>query len=163
MRMLLWTAAFGLYGSSSAILCWRQGLPVINPASIMNIIFWGIPAVICASQLIPYEAYLRISSSGFEVRDLFREWSCPWTDVVAFQGVRTTGTAKQMVVFKLRPGSGRLVAAPVASRWLHMWDGCLPNTYGMSVDDLVRLLNEYRMQYGGAQQRAETGEAQESW
>jgi hypothetical protein len=152
-KALILTAVFALPGAIDVLI-----LGPYHLGTQLNTLFWGIPCLICASQLWPSAAYLKLERGGFQVREFFRQWSCAWPDVVTFQSVRTFG-ASEMVVFKLTPGLGSRVAAPVASRWLNGWDGRLPDTYGLTAQSLASLLNEYRLKSGAAQQGVEADEA----
>jgi hypothetical protein len=113
---------------------------------------WSVVSLTCASQLLPGAAYLRLGAGGLEVRAFFRQWSCGWADILAFETARTFGSG-EIVVFKLRPQLAGTVTAPAASRWLNpRWDGRLPDTYGLTAKSLASLLNEYRLKCGAAQQ-----------
>jgi hypothetical protein len=109
--------------------------------------FWATVAIIQATQLLPGAAYLKLSDAGFEVRSSFRQWSCRWDDVVAFEVVRPFGFGA-IVTFRLVPGAPFSVMAPALSRWMTRRDGILPDSYRMSPEALVLLLNEYKARSG---------------
>ena len=95
--------------------------------SPFGLVLWGGISIVCASQLEPGAAYLKLNTLGFEVRAFFRQWYCLWPDVMVFDTARTFGSG-EMVVFRLSPSVATGVMAPVASRWLDSrWDGRLPD------------------------------------
>jgi hypothetical protein len=113
-----------------------------EPIGWFPALFFGLCAVVFGVILLPNSAYLRVSQDGFTVCSLFRAQSYRWSDVGPF----TVGRIgpNRMVVFNF---SDQYRAAPRARKLasaLTGYEGALPDSYGMSLEDLASLLNEYR-------------------
>jgi hypothetical protein len=113
-----------------------------EPMGWLPALFFGLCVVVFVVTLLPNSAYLRVSQDGFTVCSLFRAQSYRWSDVGPF----TVGRIgpNRMVVFNF---SGRYRAQPRARKAaaaLTGYEGALPDSYGMSLEELASLLNGYR-------------------
>lgn len=123
------------------------GITMINENALLawaTIIFFGIAIIIFIIVLLPNSSYLRLSAQGFEIRTLYRTSFMEWNDVEDF-GVGHI-RLKKMVILKLNSNNMLSKTAKVAKMLTGM-EGALPDTYGMSADELSRILSEWKMKY----------------
>lgn len=121
------------------------GVLMISAGQLVGLLtagFFGLGVIVFGALLLPNSAYLRLGPDGFTVCSLFRAHSYRWSDVGPFSVDRVG--LNRMVVFNYSDdyrGSPRLrrVAAAMAG-----YEGALPDSYGMKLEDLADLLNEYR-------------------
>ncbi len=105
--------------------------------------FFGFCAVVAAIQLV-YRSTLTLTTDGFTFTALRRRVTRRWKDVDSFVPVHTSAFSGVVGI--------RLVGSPdqhsdlrKAARNVWGYDGgALPDTYGMTVDELAALLNEWR-------------------
>lgn len=110
-------------------------------------LFFGLCALVFVVQLLPNASYLQLNQNGFTVCALFRSYTLNWTDVSAFE-VAWVGVdrmkSNRMIVFNFsnnyrHHATARRLAISIAG-----YEGALPDTYGLSHQNLADLLNEYR-------------------
>jgi len=106
--------------------------------------FFGLGIPVAIVQLIPGSTYLRIDNDGLTLCNMFRETKIPW-DIIDRFGVAT---------IKTEYSTGKMVGinftssykkAKVMRRFINAisgFDGALPSSFGMKVEELVDLLNE---------------------
>jgi hypothetical protein len=107
---------------------------------------FGLGLPVFGLQFHPQAAYLHLAPEGFTICCLFRAYTVRWGDVRKF-GVVTIALNK-MVGLNFRPeyvASGR---ARGISKELSGYEGALPDTYGMKVQELVDLMERLRQEYG---------------
>jgi hypothetical protein len=107
-------------------------------------VFFGLCTLVIAAALLPNASYLRVGPDGFTLCSLFRAHSYRWSDVSGFSVDRVG--PNRMVVFDFSEefqGMPRLRRFAAA---LGGHEGGLPDSYGMPLEDLAGLLNEYREQ-----------------
>ena len=106
--------------------------------------FFGLGLAVSLANLWPGASYLKLTRKGMECRSLFRRWPfIPWETVGEF-GVSSVSNdeSRSMVVFnRFVPAPPRLAAF---NRGLVGKRDALPDTYGMSPEELADLLNEWR-------------------
>jgi hypothetical protein len=105
-------------------------------------LFFGLGVVVFGVILLPNCAYLRVSQDGFTVCSLFRAHSYRWSDVGPFTVDRIG--PNRMVVFNFSDQYRALPLARKAASAITGYEGALPDSYGMSLEELACLLNEYR-------------------
>lgn len=105
-------------------------------------LFFGLGVVVFGVILLPNSAYLRVSQDGFTVCSLFRAHSYRWSDVGPFTVDRIG--PNRMVVFNFSDQYRALPLARKAASAITGYEGALPDSYGMSLEELACLLNEYR-------------------
>lgn len=108
-----------------------------------GLVFFALCSVVAVVSLLPNSAYLRLTRDDFEVRSLFRSQRLRWKDVKAFRPGRIG--AKAMVLYDFAPSyaGGRRMRA--VSSAIAGTEGALPDSYGLSVADLARLLEAWRV------------------
>lgn len=110
------------------------------------LIFFGLLCLMAlAPFLCPRRFYLHLSPEGFEARSLFHKTFTRWRDASRFE-VRWLVFTK-LVVFNYGPAHHSYEWIKKANRMVGDFEGGLPDTYGLSADELVRLLNEWRERY----------------
>jgi hypothetical protein len=115
---------------------------IAAPLGIFVTAFFGIFTIISIMMLMPGSSSLRIDGNGFETTTLFafRKTYC-WRDVSDFAEGAIFG--KSRVVFNAEKQHLRayekLKAALTEGN-----NGYLPDNYGMSADDLARLMTSWR-------------------
>jgi len=115
-----------------------QGWPVI--------VFFGLCVVVNGVTLVPGSSYLRLTTRGFEVRNLFRTHTETWSHIDSFVAYANRTSRTRLVGFRFVVGqvvSPTTEVARRAARRIGGVDGALPDTYGMSAEDLAALMNEY--------------------
>jgi hypothetical protein len=110
--------------------------------------FFGLAVPVFAFQFHPKSAYLRLTAEGFTYCSLFRAHTTPWVDVQEF-GMTYLGTGPILyVAWDFVPeysGSGK---ARRVSKALCGYEAALPDTYGMSADELARIMSGMLEQHG---------------
>lgn len=108
-----------------------------------GLVFFALCSVVAVVSLLPSSAYLRLTRDDFEVRSLFRSQRVRWTDVKAFRPGRIGVNAMVLYDFAPSYAEGRRMRA--VSSAIGGAEGALPDSYGRSVADLARLLEEWRV------------------
>ncbi|MBD0370522.1 MAG: PH domain-containing protein [Pyrinomonadaceae bacterium] len=138
--------------------------------SWLVIIFFGLGSVVFALQLFSNASSLQLSSEGFTVRSLFRSHSYRWSDVEGF-AVGRMGNIKhegaglaldvagafipgamnprgiKTVVFNFSPSYQNKHALRKINKGLSGYEACLPDTYGMSAENLAELMKEWQRRF----------------
>jgi len=104
--------------------------------------FFGLGVIVAIVQLLPNASHLHLTESGLEVRTLYRSWSVSWNDI-AFFAAASIGP-NRMVVFNYSDHCDRAKMMRGFARKIAGYEGALPDTYGMSADQLADLLNNWK-------------------
>jgi hypothetical protein len=121
----------------------REDGPV---AAWLTIVFFGLGAAVFGANLLPGSSYLKLTSEGFEQRVLFRTHSEAWKNIQRFEAYRNPTSSSRLVGLFYEPdyaSTARGVAGRKISRSMVGVDGALPDTYGMSADELAELMNNW--------------------
>jgi hypothetical protein len=108
---------------------------------------FGLGVLTAAVLSLPNSSYLRLGPDGFTVCSMFRSHSYRWSDVATFEVGRIG--VNRMIVFNFSPGytgakRGRLLATAMTG-----YEAALPDSYGMPLESLAALLNQYRQRHPG--------------
>lgn len=108
----------------------------------LGIIFFGLGSIVFTLHLIPGSSQLKLSEEGFTITSLFKSHLIKWEDIERFY-ISNIGRRKA-VVFDYsknhkKHNAGKAIAKAVAK--VH---GALPDNYGMKLEDLAKLLNEWK-------------------
>jgi hypothetical protein len=144
LKMLLLALGSGVFVSSGLWLLPRQ--PIIAVASI---VFFGLCGVVGLVGLLPGSSYLTLTERGFEFASLFRRHFVPWSNVESFVPVKIQ--FNRLVGWNYSPAfreSQRLRGLNTAIAGV---EAALPDTYGMSAEQLVNLMNRVRERYVNAE------------
>jgi hypothetical protein len=115
-------------------------------AAWLTIVVFGLSAAVFSANLLPGSSYLKLTSEGFERRVLFRTHSEAWKNIQRFEAYRNPTSSSRLVGFFYEPdyaSSARGAAGRKISRSMVGVDGALPDTYGMSADELAELMNNW--------------------
>lgn len=93
-------------------------------------------------QCIPGASELRLSAEGFTVRTLYRSRSYRWEEVSSFHPIRFV---RKYVGFEVTGAQDHTRLAGL-ERTLTGFRANLPDTYGLSAEDLAALMNNWRNQ-----------------
>jgi len=144
VRKWLWVLAAAIVFVVAGILSIEQPRHA-HDASVgwFAVVFFGLGIVISVMMLIPGGAGLTLNSDGFVVRKFFYDRTVRWADVgeFAIREVNYPRGSKKFVVYNDPSAKGTLAAANAR---LTGHTGALPDTYGLSVDDLCRLMALWR-------------------
>lgn len=102
--------------------------------------FFGACMLVFLALLMPGAAYLQLTRDGFRVRSLWRSHFTPWSAVAGFGVVRISHRA--MVSYNFTDVAAHRGAR--FSRALTGAEGALPDSYGMSAQDLAALMTAWR-------------------
>jgi hypothetical protein len=132
------------------------GYGMIGEGKLMGwfvLAFFGLVAVTAAASLLPGAGKLTLDASGFEVVNLFRRFRSRWQDVGNFQPIVLPRTSQKFVGYDTGDFAGRPVAGAVARFNVRISGraGMLPDTYGLSADDLATLMTRWRERAVGRQ------------
>jgi hypothetical protein len=110
--------------------------------SWIGIVFFGIGAVFAALNLLPNSSYLEITREGFTICSSFRRRFIEWQHVGRF-GVSHVGF-KKMVGWDEAQSTSKIGAT---NKFLTGHSSALPDTYGLTAEELVHLMNRMRDEY----------------
>ena len=106
-----------------------------------GLIFFGAGALVSAVMLLPGAVGLMLDADGFQITSLFRRHRSRWRDVKGFEPVSIPRSRQKLVGFDDIAVTGNLAKMSVE---ISGHNAALPDTYGLSVDDLVRLMTLWR-------------------
>ena len=107
----------------------------------ITVAFFGMCAAVFAMRLLSNRSYLRVSSSGIEIRSLWRTWRFRWSDISHFYA-GCIGPNK-MVLFDFSLAYQRAKVSRSVSKAIAGAEGCLPDTYGFTAEALAEHLNQW--------------------
>ena len=108
--------------------------------------FFGLCAVVAAIQLV-FRSTLTLTADGFTFTALRRRVTRPWSDIDSFVPVQTSAFGG-VVGIQLAASAQQRSGVRKAARNVWGYDGgALPDTYGMTVNELAALMNEWRDRY----------------
>jgi hypothetical protein len=130
--------AFNLAFVAAGLIMLLQG----QKLGLYVAIAFGLLALPLAMVALPGAAKLQIMREGFIATALYRGHLTRWTDVSEFR-IAMMGSGKQHILVYddagLREGSHLLSGSRYAGR-----NSALPSTYGMTAEELTRILNYWR-------------------
>lgn len=148
MITLLFTSLIFVIGSFTFI----DEEPLLGWSSIT---FFGLGVIVFAISLIPNSTYLKLTHDGFEIRSLYKLHHTKWEDVKSFRaGSITTpiitsigtflSTKKKMVFFDYVESYKKHKMGKAFSKAISGNHAALPDLYGMKVEDLAKLMNNWK-------------------
>lgn len=105
-----------------------------------EILFFGLCLLAGLAQLHPGCSYLQLDREGFTLCSLFRRHRFRWEEI---EGFYVVFAGREMVGWKFSAGC-RAVALFKLNRAIAGCDAALPDTYGMSAEELASLMNQWR-------------------
>jgi hypothetical protein len=118
-----------------------------QPSVAWAIAFFGLCGLSAFVTLLPGSTYLRLTREGYEQRALFRTWKQSWQQIERFQAYRKPTSWRRYVGIIYDPSYKGRRRARRLNRSLAGVDDALPNTYGLSADELANLMNEWLNRY----------------
>ena len=118
-----------------------------QPFGWVCIAFFGMGVLVILLTLLPGSSYLELRPGGIELSSLYRKWFVRWSDVQEFFPTRVA--TKQMVCWNYTPGYAAQARGRRLSMGLAGVEAGLPDTYGLSAQELSALLNEWRAKHTG--------------
>ena len=111
----------------------------------LGIGFFGLGCIVFVLQLLPNASYLRLTPEGFTMCSLFRSHSYSWTETKTF----AAGYVSQMktVVFSHSPSYTKQISIRKMNKKHFGFESCLPDTYGMSAEELADLMNKWKRRF----------------
>jgi hypothetical protein len=108
--------------------------------------FFGLTAVLALVQLLA-PGRIELSPDGFTIYGLGTRRTTPWSDVSSFSTAQASALSKIVTV---NPADSRsLGRAGAAVRKVVGFNRALPDTYGLSAEDLAALMNDWHRRYTG--------------
>jgi hypothetical protein len=106
------------------------------------LVFFAAVSIVAAVMLLPGAGGLTLDRNGFRATSLFRSSSSRWQDVTGFEPASIPPSLQKLVVYDDINLTGRKIAnlnVALVGR-----NAALPDTYGLSPDDLARLMMLWR-------------------
>jgi hypothetical protein len=106
------------------------------------LIFFLLVALVAAVAMLPGAGALMLDREGFQITNLFRRHRTPWRDAVHFTASSIPPARQRWVVYDDVSQSTKPVAkinVAIIGR-----NAALPDTYGLSPDDLGQLMTQWR-------------------
>jgi hypothetical protein len=106
------------------------------------LIFFALCLVVSIVMLLPGAGGLLLDGDGFKMTSLFRSHRSRWQDVQGFQAVAIPPSGQKLVCYD-DSGAAR---SPLAKMSIAIsgHNAALPDTYGLSADDLAMLMARWR-------------------
>lgn len=105
-------------------------------------IFFGVAAVIALLNVIGVASRLDLGRDGFTCVTLFRSFTRKWTDCSTFDPVRVG--VNKFVGFTSAEDDAAKPRLASANKHMIGHSGMLPDTYGLSAEELAALMNRFR-------------------
>jgi len=116
--------------------------PIGMSRAWLGIVFFGAAALVFAVMLLPGAGSLTLGADGFDRRTLFMTFRTPWRTVGDFV-VGHVATRRGRRIRFVGYDDGDWAGNNLSRRKFGLNSG-LPDTYGLSHDDLARLMNLWR-------------------
>jgi hypothetical protein len=135
--MLLLVVGSGIFVWSGILM-----LPEHPFMGWVGIIFFGLCGLVGLVSLLPNSSYLTLTERGFEFASLYRKTFVHWADVDSFRMYNVQ--VRKMVGWNYSPGYSRAKRLRRVNTSIAGVEAGLPDTYGMSAQDLADLMNQLK-------------------
>jgi hypothetical protein len=115
---------------------------VITPLHWVLILLFGILAVLFIAQMLPNSSYLLLKEDGFTLCSLYRKWGLNWSDIEEFRVGVLAET--DVVAFNFSSTYNRRQKVRKITKSMNGFEMALTDTYGMSAEELARLMNNWK-------------------
>jgi hypothetical protein len=112
------------------------------PSGWFVLVFFGACTIVAAMLLLPGAGGLSLDRQGFRATSLFRGFDARWQDVSGFEPVSIPPSLQKLVGYDDIKLAGR--AAAKLSIAIAGHNSALPDTYGLSAQDLAWLMAAWR-------------------
>jgi hypothetical protein len=119
--------------------------------------FFGVVAVTSLAVMLPGAGDLTLDRDGFAAKSLFRGYRTRWVDTQGFESSAIPPSHQRLVVYDdltQTPRTLTRINVSITGR-----NAALGDTYGLSADDLARLMTAWRERALGANGRLSAGGA----
>lgn len=141
-KHLFLVLASGIFAGTCAWMAWRsEGGTFLNAVLLLGAAFFGFGSLVSLALVVRGGA-LVLGEEGFKLLHWGRPRVVRWRDVGAFQVAEVPPSATLMVAFD-DAAVADMALAKTNSALIGV-NSALPDTYGLSHADLVRLLNAWR-------------------
>jgi hypothetical protein len=106
------------------------------------LIVFAVFAIIAGLMLVPSAGSLKLDRDGFEATSLFRSHRVRWQDATSFTPVAIPPSMQKMVCYDNASLAGGALAKVNVAIAGH--NAALPDSYGLAVDELARLMAQWR-------------------
>ena len=131
--------------SSAAVWAMEDSFPAMR--WVVGL-FFGVAAVIAVLNVIGVASRLELKRDGFTCVTLFRSFTRAWKDCSTFDPVRVG--VNKFVGFTSAEDDAAKPKLAAANKHMIGHSGMLPDTYGLSAEDLAALMNRFRARAMGA-------------
>lgn len=146
LKMAFLTLGAGAFVAGGWWLLPRE--PFVAYASI---VFFGLCALVGLVSLLPNSSYLTLTEQGFLFASLFRKHFVAWSSVQQFVPVRIQ--SHRMVGWTYSAGFQKSKRLRRVNTAIAGVEAALPDTYGMSVEQLAGLMNQLRDSHAALKKR----------
>lgn len=115
---------------------------------VITAVFFGIGALIAIPGMLGYKSELVLDRKGFTCATPFRTFQRDWKDCSTFSAIRIG--LSRFVSFSSAPDEKAHPNLAEVNRKIIGESGMLPDTYGMTAEELAELLNRFRSRSLGA-------------
>ena len=129
-------------GSGIFVAIGRLAYPLTPFAALVTIIIFSLIALVGIVGSLPGSSYLTLTEQGFLVVSLFRKRFVAWSNVQSFVPVKIQ--RKGIVGWNHSPGFSQPQRRPGIRTTFAGLEAVLPDTYGMSSEQLASLMNTTR-------------------
>jgi hypothetical protein len=117
-------------------------MPKNEAMTWLAIAFFGIGIAVALVMLMPGAGGMILDREGFTIVNLFRRNVILWTDATDFVADTIPMTVKKTVLFNLASAKSKMLGR--LNVGLTGRNGAIPDTYGLSADDLANLMAQWR-------------------
>lgn len=109
-------------------------------------VFFGAGVIIYLIQLLPNSSYLKLDEEGFELKSTYKLTYTKWSDVDRFKVgyIKTRYSKTKMIMLDYSEKYKKHKTGREISNYISGADGALPDNYGMKIEQLVKLMNEWK-------------------
>jgi hypothetical protein len=122
------------------------------PGGWYVLIVFALFTIIAAAMLLPRAASLQLDRDGFETTSLFRRHRTFWQDVTGFEPVAIPPAMHRVVAYDNVKGARSALAKLNVAIAGH--NAALPETYGLSAEELCAVMAQWRERALASQPRA---------
>jgi hypothetical protein len=117
-------------------------MPKSEAMTWFAIVFFGVGTAVALVMLMPGAGGMKLDGAAFEFTSLFRSHSVPWRDATGFMAGTIPRAGKMMVFFDDARARGKALGQLNVS--MTGRNAAVPDTYGLSADDLASLMAQWR-------------------
>ncbi|MDQ3713913.1 MAG: hypothetical protein M3388_17075 [Acidobacteriota bacterium] len=107
--------------------------------------FFGLGSIVFALLLLPTASYLRLTPEGFTMCSLFRSHSYNWSEIEDFAVGKMANM--ETVIFDHSLFYKNQNTLRKTNKKFFGFEAGLPDTYGMSAEELANLMNEWKRRF----------------